>query len=237
MNDNVLKIIKKFDLIIINETHFGTRTRGPKDFILIGRSQPKGGVAIFKNRSCTGNIEMVYDGLHDCVICRVVNTDIIIVGLYILPHNSIYFNDSYFANMELIHNKFKSLHLYFFGDLNCRIGTPNHMSLKYVANTDKTFNTNGVRLLNYLKEKRDLIVINGCITEDKIFDCKFTFYRGNSCPPNDAQQMIWGWQMLYIPSTRLLLRKNSSTLTRRGSRGGIWGFIPPPLNFLEVKII
>ena len=56
MNDNVLKIIKKFHLIIINETHFGTR--GPKDFILIGRSQPSaskipsGGVAIFKNKSC-----------------------------------------------------------------------------------------------------------------------------------------------------------------------------------------
>ena len=40
------------------------------------------------------------------------------------PHNSIYFNDSYSTNTELIHNKFKSFHLYFFGDLNCRIGTP-----------------------------------------------------------------------------------------------------------------
>ena len=56
MNDNVFKIIKNFDLVIINETHFGTRSRCPKDFILIGRSQPsvskvpRGGVAIFKNK-------------------------------------------------------------------------------------------------------------------------------------------------------------------------------------------
>ena len=59
------------------------------------------------------------------------------------------------------------------------------MSSKCVANTDKTINTNGVGLLNYLKEKRDLVVINGCIIEDKIFDSKFTFYRGNSCSQND----------------------------------------------------
>ena len=84
--------------------------------------------------------------------------------------------------MELIRNKFKSFHLYFFGDLNCRIGTPVHRSIKYVDNIDKTINTNWVRLLDYIKEKRDLIIINGFIIEDKIFASKFTFY---TCSQND----------------------------------------------------
>ena len=93
MNDNVLKIIKKFDLIIINETHFGTRTR---DFILIGRSQPSaskipgGGVTIFKNKSCTGNIEMVYDGLHDCVYVELAIRILLLLDyifLRIIPYN------------------------------------------------------------------------------------------------------------------------------------------------------
>ena len=76
-------------------------------------------------------------------------------------------------------------HLYFLGDLNCRIGTPIHESIKYIPNIDKTINTNGMRLLEYLKKESSLVIINGCITDDKIFDSKFTFYRGNTRSQND----------------------------------------------------
>ena len=50
-------------------------------------------------------IELIYDGLKDCVICQIVNTDIVIIVLYIPPINSTYFDDNYFMNLEIIITK------------------------------------------------------------------------------------------------------------------------------------
>ena len=119
---------------------------------------------------------MIYDGLQDCVICKIVNTDVIMVALYIPPSNSIYFSESYFTNLELIYNKFKSYQLFIMGDLNCRTSTPEYNSnLMYTDNPDSTTNANGIRLVNWLKEKKNIFIVNGCITNGKIL-MQFHFF-------------------------------------------------------------
>ena len=64
------------DLVIINETHFGERSRSPKGFILIGRSTkveskiPRGGVAIFKNSKSDVDIDILSLAFKDCVYSK-----------------------------------------------------------------------------------------------------------------------------------------------------------------------
>ena len=54
-NENVLNIVKKYDILIIIESKFGERIVCPNGFIYVGRSKkiesksPRGGVAVFKN--------------------------------------------------------------------------------------------------------------------------------------------------------------------------------------------
>ena len=110
LNENIQKIFSTFDIVIINETHFGVRARCPDGFLLVGGSSKlnskvhRGGVAIYKNLSCNFPLELVYDGLKDCVICGVPNSDFILAGIYIPPYNSIYFDDMYFTNLDIIYN-------------------------------------------------------------------------------------------------------------------------------------
>ena len=48
-------------------------------------------------------IELV-SKLRDCVLVHMKNTDIIIAAVYIPPSDSIYFNDIYFNNLQLMIN-------------------------------------------------------------------------------------------------------------------------------------
>ena len=177
--------------MIINVTHLRIRSKCPKDFTLVGRSAdlsktPRGGVAIFKNVRCDLDIELVYDGLQDCVMCRVRNTDLMIIALYIPPSNSTYFKDEYFSNLDLIYNRFRSYVFLIMGDLNPRVGTPTYdTDLRYFDNPDSTINSNGMKLLNWLKGKKDAFIVNGLVTDQKNSDSKFTFFRGNLRSQND----------------------------------------------------
>ena len=77
LNENILKIFKNFDIIVINETHFGDRARCPEGFTFISRSKktplkdPRGGVAVFLNSLCNFQIEVICDSLNDCSICKI----------------------------------------------------------------------------------------------------------------------------------------------------------------------
>ena len=96
---------------IFSKTQLSVRGKCPPGFILVARSRkvdskgPRGGVAIYKKESCHIRIELIYNGLRDCVICRILDTNIIIIGLYIPPINSEYFTDTYFKNLDLIYEK------------------------------------------------------------------------------------------------------------------------------------
>ena len=90
---------------------------------------------------------MVYNGLRDCVICRIKNSDIIIAAVYIPFSNSNHFDNIYFTNLGISYNKFKSCKLMIMGDTNCRIGTPNYnCKWNYSECPDQSINTNGTTL-------------------------------------------------------------------------------------------
>ena len=188
MNENVLLFLSTFDVVCICETHFGVRSKCPENFTLIARSKkieskaPRGGVAIFKNNFCSVDMELFYDGFQDCVICQVLNTDILLIAIYIPPSTSIYFDERYFENLEIIYNMFKSYKLIVLGDLNSRIGS--YSSDMYLENPDTTVNTSGHRLNKWLSGK-NMTLLNGFIGNGKHFDTNFTFYRGMSRSQND----------------------------------------------------
>ena len=191
VNENVSLFLSTFDIVCICETHFGVRSKCPQNFSLIARSKkieskaPRGGVAIFKNNSCSVNIELFYDGFQDCAICHIMNTDILLIAIYIPPSTSTYFDERYFENLDIIYNMFKSYKLIVLGDLNSRIGSLSiGQDLMYSDNPDKTVNASGSRLKKWLSGN-DMTVVNGYTAAGKQFDSNFTFYRGTSRSQND----------------------------------------------------
>ena len=193
MNDSVSSLLNTFDIICISETHFGVRSKALLNFTLISRSKkiesksPRGGVALYKNNSCSIDVEIIYDGFRDCVVCRIKNTDVILVAMYIPPSNSKYFEESYFLNLELISSMFASYQLIILGDLNCRVGTPqapHNRNYTYIDNPDTTINPSGSRLNKWIVGK-NLLILNGLTSESKRFDSNFTFFRGDTRSQND----------------------------------------------------
>ena len=173
-------------MLCICETHFGVRSKCPDNFTLVARSKkieslsPRGGVAVFKNNSCSLDMELWYDGFPDCVICHILNTDILLIAIYIPPSNSKYYDDRYFENLDLICTMFQSYKLVITGDLNCRIGSlSNDVDGSYSENPDTMVNTHGSRLKKWLPGK-NLVVVNGYTDAEKEFDTNFTFYRSTS---------------------------------------------------------
>ena len=147
---------------------------------------PRGGVAVFKNTSCDFEIETICSELRDCVIFRIKNSDFIIAAPYITPPNSIYFDDIYFSNLELIIRKFNPYHLVITGDMNARIGTPrsDKMIFKHTQNPDSIVNSNGTKILDLINRWKDMTILNGLlIYDDKLFDSKFTYYTEEDCDP------------------------------------------------------
>ena len=189
-NENVLKILKNFDIACICETHFGIRSKSLDGFTLVARSKqiesksPRGGVAVYRNNSCPVNVELFYDGLKDCVICKIMNTNVLLVAMYIPPTNSIYFEESYFENLDLIYNTFHSHSIFIMGDLNCRVGTPSHTEISYSQNPDTVVNTHGSKLKKWIGGT-DLKILNGCTLDTRKLATNFTFFRGNSRSQND----------------------------------------------------
>ena len=143
------------------------------------------GGAIFNNLQCRLNLGVLCDSLRECVVCRVSNTDIIISALYILPVNSIYYNDICMTNLEVIYRKFRDYNLLIIGDLNSRIGTPAHSKVNHSLNPDININSNGRKILQLISKNQELVVPNGLLHEKKKFDSNFTYFRGNLKSQND----------------------------------------------------
>ena len=177
--------------MILSETHFNIRTKCPEGFYTVGRSKevvsskPRGGVAVYKNKSSSLKLNIILDSLMDCVIFEICNTPIIIIAIYIPPNNSAYFDDTYFNNLMLVMNHFKDRHVYIMGDMNSRIGTPEHEQLQYNENPDNSININGRALMKILDMNKRWCVMNGIKDNNKTFETKFTFYRGEVCSQND----------------------------------------------------
>ena len=110
-------MLNNYDVIVISETHFNERTRCPEGFAYEGRSQkvpskiPRGGVAIYRNVRSHIQVEVLCDSLRDCVVFEIKHSNLVIAAQYIPPSNSIYFDDIYMDNLNLIHDKYGSKNL------------------------------------------------------------------------------------------------------------------------------
>ena len=95
-------------------------------------------------------IDVLCASLHDCVIFEVKHSDLVIAAQYIPPANSIYYNDVYIDNLNLIHEKYHSKDLIITGDLNARIGdiSCNNPVISHQTNPDTSVNAHGTKLLN-----------------------------------------------------------------------------------------
>ena len=82
-------------------------------------------------------------------------------------------------------NHFKDRHVFIMGDMNSRIGTPKHEQLQYHTNPDSSVNTHGRTLMRVLDENKRWCVVNGVKHNNKTFESKFTFYRGEVNSQND----------------------------------------------------
>ena len=185
--------LKKFDIVLINETHFNERIKCPDGFIFEGRSEkiesktPRGGVAVFKNKQCSINIEIICNSMRDCIVFEVKNSSMVIAAQYIPPSNSIYFDGIYMENLKLLYDKFKIKNLLLLGDLNARVGDVSYSdpAIKHCKNPDNIVNSNGRQLLKWMEQREDMILLNGLRYKDRHFDSNYTFYRGQSKSQND----------------------------------------------------
>ena len=84
---DVLTLLSDIDIIVISETHFGTRSKSPEGFHLVVRSdpivssKPRGGVAIYRKNTAEVEIRKLDMTLPDCCIVSLVNTKTIIMAL------------------------------------------------------------------------------------------------------------------------------------------------------------
>ena len=71
--------------------------------------------------------------------------------------------------------------------MNACMGTLNYgnRSFTHMKNPDSNTNTNGRNLLNWIEQRKDMVVLNGLTNQHKNFDSKFTYYRGNVCSQNE----------------------------------------------------
>ena len=167
--------------------------RCPTGFLFITRSTPikskipRGGVAVYKNERSDFHLDVICDELRDCVIVKVRDSDLVIAAPYITPSNSLYYDEIYFKNLEMIYQKFNSCDLIITGDMNSRIGTMKYEQLliEHKENPDSVINANGKKMIELIERWKNMVVLNGLVYSDKTFDSKFTCFKGVRCSQND----------------------------------------------------
>ena len=186
LRKEVLNLFSDKDIIVISETHFGKRSKCPKGFCLVDRSEPidsvkpRGGVAIYKRY--TKNIETKLKlKLPDCIVITIVNTKVVIMALYIPPQGSPYYNESYFENMKTVYESLcDTYEVIIVGDLNARVGNRFQRDMmSYEPNPDVNTNQHGHILTTILTSCETMQVVNGAANGEKSYDSKFTYFSGN----------------------------------------------------------
>ena len=73
------------------------------------------------------------------------------------------------------------------GDLNSRVGTlqNNNTIYKYTDNPDHVINENGRKMISWIDNHKDIIVLNELYADNFKFDSKFTYSKGERCSQND----------------------------------------------------
>ena len=183
----VIELFLKYDFILISETHFKKREKIPDGFNLVCRSKQinmdygVGGVAVYRNRLSSYEVDFSHDIFKNSVIFGIKDTDTIIDAIYLPASNSKYFisNPVYFKNLE------KMLKCYDNKDMNSRTGTPTSNNRVYINNPDPVINSHGRQLLKLCKENKTCYIVNGLVIDNRYFESKLTFFRGRVSSQND----------------------------------------------------
>ena len=191
--NQVLSLLTNIDVLVVSETHFGKRSKSPKGFHLVLRSdpldsaKPRGGVAIYKKHTVEIEMRPFKINLPDCCVVSLVNTKILIIALYIPPRNSQYFNNLYFENFRTIYESLSHTYdVIVVGDFNARLSNRfPYRKTSYKTNPDQTINQHGQQLNNLLSHCETMKIVNGAITSNKVYDSDFTFFSGNRMSQND----------------------------------------------------
>ena len=108
LDPDYLRLIPSYDILVISETHFGQRLKCPDGFCCVSRSKclkskkPRGGVALFKRKTCMVQMDALDMDFRDCVVVYFRDCDVVMAAIYIPPSNSIYFDDIYFTYMVVV---------------------------------------------------------------------------------------------------------------------------------------
>ena len=188
----VKELFLTYDFIIISETHFKTRIKIPEKFTLVCKSRPinldfgVGGVAVYRNKLSSYEVEYSCDIFDNFVIFDIKGTNTIIVAVYIPAINSKYYtsNPIYFKNLALILDFYKNKTVHIVGDMNARTGTPVLNNRIYKVNPDYVVNSHGRPVLRLCTEDM-CCIINGLWLPYTQFDSKLTFFRGRVSSQND----------------------------------------------------
>ena len=191
--NEVLNLLSGIDILIISETHFGSRHKSPAGFYLVVRSdpiessKPRGGVAIYQRVASEIKTRKIELNIPDCCVISIVNTKIVIIALYIPPQGSPFYNETYFDNLKTVYESLsRTYEIIIVGDLNARISNRfPHRGTSYQTNPDKAINNHGVQLNKILDCCENMKVVNGAITEKVVSDSRFTYFSGNRASQND----------------------------------------------------
>ena len=128
MSTTANEVFQRTDILVITETHFNKRTKCPTNFTLLERSppvqskRPRGGVAIYKKIHCSLQFVTLLN-LPDCIVSEIMDTNIVIIAIYIPPSTSPFYKDDCFVNLKAILEYFiQHKKVYVLGDLNSRYG-------------------------------------------------------------------------------------------------------------------
>ena len=176
--ENLANIFQDQELWVIIETHFKVRYKCPDGFRCVARSTPLnlhekrcGGVIIYQNIHSSIALHLLNVDFLDCAICLLKDFDILLVGMYIPPVNSIYYKKDYFNQLEIILHHYKLKKVILVGYLNqCKIWSAPH----YRQNPDVTLNNHGRKLIK-ICNLHGFHIVNGLDSE---CDTKFTWFKG-----------------------------------------------------------
>lgn len=187
-------LLLNVDICFVSETHLKPEQRFEvPPFVTInnpynGKSKkPRGGVSCFIQDNCLPFVKSVDKSTND-MICITLRGGHKVFSNYIPPVDSIFFKDEMFT---CIANEFlpgdNGRIVFGGGDMNCRIGNligkPGRCS-EYRDNPDAETNSHG-RFLNEICRSFNCFPLNNLTHKKKLFDGKFTYYKGNKKSQND----------------------------------------------------
>ena len=182
-------LLSNFDICFITETHM---TKGEvyniESFQSFHNSysqpscdHPRGGISCFIQMKIMKNISKVDIEVENFIILTLKGNHTLF-GAYITPSDSLYFDETLFAELGNVFSPMDSNYSVIGGgDLNCRVGrltvTPPLPQANYRQNPDPETNSHG-KTLKRICKSYNYFVLNNLSLQDKVFDGKITYRKG-----------------------------------------------------------